>query len=115
LIAFLSAALLATSAYSQSDANCVVDLRGNQVCGSRPGQCTLDRYRNAWCAPANGTVAKDRYDEVLCGAGACATDRTGNVRCAATPGGSVSTAPTGELVCEGGCVAASKALCRQGP
>jgi hypothetical protein len=112
LLVFLASAVLGSSANAQSDANCVVDIRGNRVCGSLPGQCVLDRYRNAWCAPSGGIASKDRYDEVVCGAGACSTDRNGNIVCATAPGGGVSTAPSGELRCDGGCAAASKSFCR---
>ncbi|HUQ24647.1 MAG TPA: hypothetical protein VM140_03180 [Burkholderiales bacterium] len=106
-------AVLALPASAQ-DANCVVDLRGNQVCGTRADQCTLDRYRNAWCAPSNGIATKDRYGEVVCGAGACVTDsRSGDIFCAAKEGGATLTDPQGKAVCDGGCVAATQSVCRR--
>ena len=112
LLLAVAVAWLPAAAIAQSDANCVVDIRGNRVCGAQPGQCVLDRYRNAWCAPSGGVAGRDRYDEVVCGAGACATDRNGVMRCATAPGGGISTAPSGELSCDGGCATASKSFCR---
>lgn len=113
-VALLAAFILPLGAIAQNDASCVTDIRGNRVCGSQPRQCILDRYRNAWCAPTGGIATKDRYDEVVCGAGACSTDRNGVIRCAVTPGGSVSTAPSGDVTCDGGCVEADKSACRTG-
>lgn len=113
--ALLAACLLPAQAGAQAGANCVTDIRGNQVCGTRPGQCMLDRYRNAKCAQGNGSILADRYGEIVCGAGACVTDINGNIRCAASPGGAVSTGPAGQLNCDGGCVAAAASACRSGP
>ena len=111
----VAASALAQHAGAQGDSKCVVDIRGNQVCGTRAGECVLDRYRNAQCAQANGSILTDRYGEVVCGAGACTTDINGVIRCAAAAGGSVSTSPSGEISCDGGCVVASSAACRSGP
>ncbi|MEA3192701.1 MAG: hypothetical protein QOD26_1034 [Betaproteobacteria bacterium] len=105
--------VLALPAIAQ-DANCVIDIRGNSVCGTRPGQCNLDRYNNAWCAPANGTATKDRYGEVVCGVGACVTDaRSGDIFCATKEGGTTLTDPSGKAACEGGCAPASKSACQR--
>ena len=106
---------LAPLAAAGQDADrCVVDIRGNQVCGVRAGQCALDRYRNAWCAPDNGSVMRDRYDEVVCGMGACVRDaRSGEISCSAAPGGATVTDPSGNATCEGGCVPASRSACRR--
>jgi len=68
--AFLLFVLSALPAFAQEAKHCIVDLRGNQVCGSRADQCILDRYRSAWCAPAGGIATTDRYGKVVCGAGA---------------------------------------------
>jgi hypothetical protein len=113
LIAAL-AALFASLAMAQPAAYCITDIRGNQICSTRAGQCMLDRYRAAWCAPENGMAMKDRYDEVVCGAGVCVTDaRSGEIFCASQSGGATSTDPAGKILCEGGCVPASKATCRR--
>ena len=105
--------LLAASAFGQEAKHCVVDLRGNQVCGTRPDQCILDRYRAAWCAPANGTATKDRYDEVVCGVGACLRDPHGEILCAAEAGGATVTDAAGKTTCAGGCRPASASVCRR--
>jgi len=104
--------LPALAAGAQGSRHCVVDLRGNEVCGTHSNQCILDRYRAAWCAPANGTATKDRYDEVVCGAGACIKDLHGEILCAVEPGGATSTDVSGNPACAGGCVKASHSLCR---
>ena len=104
--------LAALPSLAQERKHCVVDLRGNEVCGTHASQCTLDRYRAAWCAPANGTATKDRYDEVVCGAGACRRDINGEIVCASEPGGAVSTDVSGKTTCAGGCVPASRGECR---
>jgi hypothetical protein len=111
-IALLLFLLGATPAAAQEAKHCVVDLRGNQVCGVRADQCVLDRYRSAWCAPANGMATRDRYDEVVCGAGACLRDVRGDIVCAGEPGGATVTDPAGRISCAGGCVPASRAACR---
>jgi hypothetical protein len=111
-IAFLLLALGALPAFAQEAKHCVVDIRGNQVCGTHASQCVLDRYRAAWCAPANGTATKDRYDEVVCGAGACVKDLHGEIFCAADAGGATSTDVSGQTVCAGGCIKASRTACR---
>ena len=112
---FVLATLLpALPAAAQDPANCVIDIRGNRVCGTRAGQCILDRYSNAWCASANGTATKDRYGEVVCGVGACVTDnRSGDIFCAAKEGGTTLIDPSSAAVCDGGCVAASQSVCRR--
>ena len=103
----------ALPAFAQQGKHCVVDLRGNQVCGVRANQCILDRYRAAWCAPAEGTATKDRYDEVVCGAGACVKNVYGEIVCAGEPGGAISTEPSGKMSCGGGCVPASRTACQR--
>ena len=113
LLLTLLFALAALPALAQQAKHCVVDVRGNEVCGTHADQCTLDRYRAAWCAPANGTATKDRYGEVVCGAGACRRDINGEIVCAGEPGGVVSTDVSGKNTCAGGCVPASRAACRQ--
>ncbi|MBC7804492.1 MAG: hypothetical protein H7Y16_11500 [Candidatus Parcubacteria bacterium] len=114
-LAIASIALLLPTppAAAQSGKHCITDVRGNQVCGSR-GQCALDRYNVAWCAPENGSAMKDRYDEVVCGAGVCVRDaRSGEISCPAQGGGTTVTDPAGALLCAGGCVPASKSMCRR--
>jgi len=112
-IAALAAQLLLSPVQAQSDDKCVVDIRGNRICGSRAGQCMLDRYRVAWCAPAAGQAMKDMSGEVVCGAGACVTDLNGKIQCAAARDGTVSTSPSNQISCQGGCVIASQAVCRR--
>jgi hypothetical protein len=104
--------LAALPASAQEAKHCVVDIRGNQVCGIRADQCILDRYKAAWCAPANGTASKDRYDEVVCGVGACLRDVRGELLCAAEAGGATVTDVSGTTTCAGGCVPASQSACR---
>jgi hypothetical protein len=113
LLLTLLVALAALPSFAQEVKHCIVDLRGNQVCGTHADQCMLDRYRAAWCAPANGTAMKDRYDEVVCGAGACTRDVRGEILCAGEPGGAVSTDVSQKTTCAGGCVPASRTACRQ--
>jgi hypothetical protein len=106
--------LLAPSAALAQNPNCVTDIRGNQVCGTRAGQCVLDRYRNAWCAPDGGSAFTDRYGDIVCGAGACVRDgRSGEIFCASRPVGPIATSPAGAATCEGGCVQASASACRR--
>ena len=113
--ALLSVALLGPAlASGQTPGNCVVDIRGNQVCGLRAGQCLLDRYNAAWCAPDSGSAMKDRYDEVVCGVGVCVRDvRSGEISCASAPGGATVADPSGKTTCDGGCVPASHSACRR--
>jgi hypothetical protein len=112
-LAALLLVLVALPAAAQDARHCVVDIRGNQVCGIRPDQCVLDRYRAAWCAPANGVAMKDRYDEVVCGAGACFKDVHGEILCAAEAGGALSNDVSGRTSCAGGCVPATRSACRR--
>jgi hypothetical protein len=113
LLAILLLTLLSAPLTAQQ-AGCVTDIRGNQICGTRAGQCLLDRYGAAWCAPDNGTAMKDRYDEVVCGAGVCVKDgRSGEIACSPRSSGTTVTDVGGNLVCEGGCVPASKSACRR--
>jgi hypothetical protein len=109
----LAMLLSAPLAQAQTDDKCVVDIRGNRICGTRSGQCILDRYRIAWCAPANGRAMTDINGEVVCGAGACVTDPNGRIQCSAAADGIVSTSPSNQISCTGGCVIASKATCRR--
>jgi hypothetical protein len=104
--------LAASPVHPQEAKHCVVDLRGNQVCGTHADQCILDRYRAAWCAPANGIAMKDRYDEVVCGIGACLRDARGDITCSAEAGGTTVTDVSGKVSCAGGCVPASRSACR---
>lgn len=114
LVAIVALVVLqAQPAFAQSDDKCVVDIRGNRICGSRAGQCVLDRYRAAWCAPSNGQAMTDINGEVVCGAGACVTDPNGRIQCAAVADGTVSTSPSNQFSCTGGCVVASRSVCRR--
>lgn len=64
------------------------------------------------CPPPGGTVIMDSTGRVICGAGQC---RMSNYQwvCSSRSGGAATMNALGQILCYGGCVAASEANCQQ--
>ena len=110
-MALSAAALLAGAAGVQ--AQCITDRYGNSVCPPAGGSCMLDRNGDPVCSPPDGSITKDRYGEAVCGAGACVTNRRGEVFCSTAARGSATLDRYDEAVCTSGCAQASAAQCRR--
>ena len=106
---FLIVCLLALTAATQANADCINDQNGNAVCGK--GQCATDQYGKVFCAKEGGGAVKDNVGNVKCGVGYCAMDDQGLWRCSKKPGGGASTDSYGRVQCLGGCQPATKQLC----
>ena len=65
------------------------------------------------CPPPLGSVLVDQMGNFVCGPGQCAVDSRGKVMCSSKPGGAVALNMRGEVLCVGGCVMATNAMCER--
>jgi|GEM_PF-7108918 len=89
LLAFLTAITSLTMAAAPGNPTCATNIDGKVI-----------------CAPPGGQAITDRLGQVVTGAGECATDSLGIVKCADTPGGGAAVNMLGEVVTgKGKCLA----------
>ncbi len=108
LIAML---MLSATTAAQQGRGCINDRYGNPQCPPPGGRCLADINGEIRCSSPGGGIALDRYRMPVCGPGQCISNRTGDIVCSATVRGSAAVNINGEVVCTGGCVAASAAAC----
>jgi hypothetical protein len=81
--------------------------------GPVPDGCVKDLYGKVSCPPMGGDIQVTLSGQAICGKGRCVRDPFGKVTCSSQPGGQITQAPTGNIMCAGGCEAASAAYCQQ--
>ncbi len=113
LLAFIFLAMTGASSgvFAQQGRGCVNDRYGNPQCPPPGGRCMADINGEIRCSTPGGGILIDRYRMPVCGPGQCMADRTGDIVCSVTPRGAAATNINGEVVCTGGCVAASAEAC----
>jgi hypothetical protein len=102
---------VAAGVFAQQGRGCVNDRYGNPHCPPPGGRCLADINGEIRCSTPGGGIQLDRYRMPACGPGQCIVDRSGDVVCSAVKRGSAATNINGEVVCTGGCIAASAAAC----
>lgn len=74
--------------------------------------CINNSFGKPVCAPPMGGIVKDRLGQPVCGRGQCLANSLGDIICSSQTGGYSSKDARGKVVCTGGCVSASAALCQ---
>ncbi|MBX3652066.1 MAG: hypothetical protein KF771_11915 [Burkholderiales bacterium] len=110
ILALLMAGM-AAGVLAQQGRGCVNDRYGNPQCPPPGGRCLADINGEIRCSPPGGGILLDRYRMPVCGPGQCMADRNGDIVCSKTRRGSAATNINGDVVCTGGCIAASAAAC----
>lgn len=117
---FLAGIVLLCVATSQvfAQTGCVPDRPGQNrngkiICGQSQSDsgCATNRSGELVCTTPGGGMKNDLYGELLCGPGNCVTDQRNNILCSGQPSGAASLDQTGNAVCSGGCVPATKEAC----
>ena len=108
--------LCATTSQVFAQTACVPDRPGQNrngkiICGQTDSGCATNRRGEIVCTTPGGGMKNDLYGELLCGPGYCVTDQRENILCSGLPGGAASLDQTGNAVCSGGCVPATKEAC----
>jgi hypothetical protein len=100
LVIFITAALMAvmgaTAQGDESKRGCINDALGQPV-----------------CAPPNGSIAKDALGQPVCGLGQCMKNVLGQFVCSSQPSGYAALNVLSQVVCTGGCEAASRSSCQR--
>lgn len=111
LTVLIACLLLSAVAAAQQGRGCVNDRYGNPQCPPPGGRCLADINGEIRCSPPGGGIQLDRYRMAVCGPGQCMADRNGDIVCSSTRRGSAATNINGDVVCTGGCVAATAKAC----
>jgi hypothetical protein len=92
--------------------DCVTDQYGKSICPPADVTCMADITGKIFCSPPKGSIVQDVHGEAVCGLGPCVPDRYGEVYCAPDRRSAAFIDDDGKVNCSGGCVKASKSLCR---
>ena len=76
------------------------------------GGCLKSTTGKIFCAPPNGGIMMSSTHKIVCGPGQCIMDSVAMIICSAQAGGYVTRNLVGQVVCTGGCEAASQAKCQ---
>ena len=108
------AMLVGFALFSQAEAACLKDQRGEIICGAGP--CGRDQRGDVYCAQLRfGSAFRTREGWIYCGKGQCMTNRQGQYICSDVEGGAVVKQSDGTIRCEGACEYATYELCERLP
>lgn len=74
--------------------------------------CTKNSINQLICAPLHGTIHTNSIKQVVCGVGKCKKNSIGQIMCSKTIGGFATVNSIGQVICSGGCIEASRSLCK---
>lgn len=76
------------------------------------GGCLKSTTGKIFCSPPNGGIMMSSTHKIVCGPGQCIMDSVAQIVCSSQSGGYVTRNLAGQVVCTGGCEAASQAKCQ---
>ena len=74
--------------------------------------CLKSTTGKIYCSPPNGGIMMSSTHQIVSGPGQCIMDSVAQIVCSSQPGGYISRNLAGQVVCTGGCEAASQSKCQ---